>query len=82
MDINDIRKDISYRRHMIGRQQKEILDLQRLGIPTTGAEALLVRMQAKVDDLCEERDRLKGLKDKKTYPGTTKVIRGTQRRGL
>jgi len=36
---------------------------------------LLVRMQAKVDRLCEERDRLVGDQRRK-YPGTDKVING------
>ena len=36
------------------------------------AEIELVRMQAKVDGLCEERDRLVGDQRRK-YPGTDKV---------
>src|SRR3954452_4200019 len=35
-------------RRQISRQQKEILTLQRAGIPTASAEALLSRMQGKV----------------------------------
>ena len=39
------------------------MQLQRAGLPTTSAEALLDRMLNKIDDLCAERDRLKkGLK--------------------
>jgi len=41
------------------RQRKEILLLQRAGIPTTSAEALLQRILDKIDGLCAERDRLK-----------------------
>ena len=38
------------------------MQLQRAGLPTTSAEALLDRMLNKIDDLCAERDRLrKGL---------------------
>lgn len=84
MDIHDLRKEIAYRRRQCDRQQREILDLQRLGIPTADAETLLFRMQGRVDALCEERDQKRGQQkvDRKTYIGTTKVIRGTQRRGL
>jgi hypothetical protein len=35
------------------------MQLQRAGLPTTPAEALLDRMLNKIDDLCAERDRLK-----------------------
>ena len=52
-----------------------VLDLQRSGIATKSADELLVRMQAKVDGLCEERDRLVGGQRRK-YPGTDKVING------
>jgi hypothetical protein len=41
------------------RQRREILQLQRAGISTAAAELLLVRMQAKIESLCDERDRLK-----------------------
>ena len=43
----------------VGRQRKEILQLQRAGIPTASAEDLLQRMLDKIDVLCSERDRLK-----------------------
>jgi hypothetical protein len=43
----------------VGRQRKEILQLQRAGISTAAAELLLGRMQAKIEGLCDERDRLK-----------------------
>jgi hypothetical protein len=46
-------------RTQVGRQRKEILQLQRAGISTASAELLLTRMQAKIDGLCVERDRLK-----------------------
>jgi hypothetical protein len=45
----------------VGRQRKEILQLQRAGISTASAERLLGRMHAKIDGLCEQRDRLKKL---------------------
>jgi hypothetical protein len=46
-------------RLQVGRQRKEILLLQRAGIPTTSAEVLLQRMLDKIDGLCAARDRLK-----------------------
>lgn len=55
-----IRSEIEHMRSQIGRQRKEILQLQRAGISTASAEALLGRMQAKVDDLCDQRDQLLG----------------------
>ena len=79
MDINALRRDIEYRRVQIRRQRRDILEVQRLGISSTNAEGLLERMLAKVDELCAERDRLKA-QDKRFYPGTTKEIRGAQRR--
>jgi len=79
MDIDAIRRDIEYRRMQIGRQRRDILQLQRLGIASASAEALLERMLAKVDELCAERDRLK-VENKRFYPGTSKEIRGAKRR--
>ena len=81
MNLDALRQDIAYRRQQILRQRKDIRTLQRLGIPSASAEALLERMLAKVDELCGQRDRLRAA-EAKTYPGTTKVIRGTQRRGV
>jgi len=46
-------------RVQVGRQRKEILQLQRAGLSTAAAELLLGRMHAKIDDLCAERERLK-----------------------
>ena len=58
-DIDFIRGEIERMRTQVSRQRKEILQLQRAGIPTASAEALLQRMLDKVDGLCAERDRLK-----------------------
>jgi hypothetical protein len=46
-------------RVQVGRQRKEILQLQRAGIRTAAAELLLQRMLAKIEGLCDQRDRLK-----------------------
>ena len=59
MGLDHIRSEIEHMRMQVGRQRKEILLLQRAGIPTTSAEALLQRMLEKIDGLCAERDRLK-----------------------
>ena len=59
MGIEHVRSEIEHMRVQVGRQRKEILQLQRAGISTASAELLLTRMLAKIDDLCAERDRLK-----------------------
>jgi hypothetical protein len=59
MDLGLIRSEIERMRVQIGRQRKEILQLQRAGLSTASAEMLLERMLAKVDNLCAERDKLK-----------------------
>jgi hypothetical protein len=58
-DLNFIRAEIERRRAQVGRQRREILALQKAGIATASAEALLVRMLDRIDELCAERDRLK-----------------------
>ena len=59
MGLDHVRSEIEQMRVQVGRQRREILRLQRAGIPTASAELLLTRMLAKIDDLCAERDRLK-----------------------
>jgi hypothetical protein len=59
MGLDHVRSEIEHMRIQLGRQRKEILQLQRAGISTAAAELLLQRMLAKIDDLCAERDRLK-----------------------
>jgi hypothetical protein len=76
MGLDHIRLEIEHMRRQILRQRKEIQTLQREGISSTSAEALLQRMQDKVDGLCVERDRLVG-EGRRKYPGTDKVINGT-----
>ena len=61
-DIEFVRGEIQRTRLQVLRHRREIMQLQRAGLPTTSAEALLDRMLNKIDDLCAERDRLrKGL---------------------
>jgi len=66
-DIEYIRAEIERMRIQAHRQRGEITQLQRAGIPTVSAAALLDRMLNKIDGLCAERDRLK-----KEQPGPTK----------
>ena len=58
-DIEHIRSEIERMRAQVHRQRGEIRQLQRSGIPTASAEALLERMLDKIDALCADRDRLK-----------------------
>jgi hypothetical protein len=75
MALDHIRAEIEHMRTQVGRQRREILQLQRAGISTASAELLLERMLAKIDTLCAERDRLK-----KELPGHMKgkVLGGRQ----
>ena len=70
-DINHIRGEIERRRAQVQRQRGEIRQLQRAGISTASAEALLERMLNKIDELCEQRDLLK-----KELPLPSKVLGG------
>jgi hypothetical protein len=66
-DVEFIRAQIERMRMQVHRQRGEIRQLQRAGIPTASAEALLDRMLNSIDGLCTERDRLK-----KEQPGPCK----------
>lgn len=59
MGLDHIRLEIEHMRLQVGRQRRELRQLQKAGIPTASAEALLQRMLEKIDRLCAERDRLK-----------------------
>jgi hypothetical protein len=48
-------------RVQVGRQRRELLQLQKAAIPTAAAESLLQRMLYKIDALCADRDRLKAV---------------------
>ena len=72
-DLNYIRFEIERMRVQVGRQRKEILQLRRAGVGTTSAEALLSRMQAKVDGLCLQRDDMKKAQPQETR---TRVLGG------
>jgi hypothetical protein len=60
MDLESVRREIDHMRVQSGRQRREILQLQRAGIPTASADPLL-RMQVKIDQLCIKREELKDL---------------------
>lgn len=59
-DINLVRLEIDRMRFQVGRQSREILQLQRAGLGTEAAEALLQRMQQALGQLREQRELLKG----------------------
>ena len=58
-DIEFIKAEILRTRLQVLRHRNWIMQLQRDGLPTTSAEALLNRMLNKIDDLCAERNRLR-----------------------
>jgi hypothetical protein len=58
-DIEFVRGEIARLRLQVLLQRKEITQLQRAGINSASAEALLERMVNKIDALCAQRDRLK-----------------------
>ena len=72
-NIEHIRREIERMRAYVQRQRGEIRQLQRSGIPTASAEALLDRMLDKIDALCADRNRLK--KEQPTIP-KSKVLGG------
>jgi len=59
MSLDHLRSEIGFQRQQVARHRKEILMLQRAGIPTIAADSLLQRMLDKIDTLCAERDRLR-----------------------
>jgi len=75
MRLDSIRREIERMRTQVHRQRGEIRQLQRAGISTASADALLARMLNKIDELCAERDKLK-----RDQPGPTKsnVLGGRQ----
>ena len=74
-DIDFIRTELERMRNQVARQRKEILQLQRAGIPTASAEALLQRMLDKVDSLCAQREKLKA---EQKHPMKGKVLGSRQ----
>jgi hypothetical protein len=58
-ELDYIRAEIERMRAQVHRQRGEIRQLQRAGISTVSAGALLERMVTKIDGMCAERDRLK-----------------------
>jgi uncharacterized membrane protein len=59
-DIHFIRAEIEYKRRQSDWLRGEIRELQRSGISIASVEAVLRQMLNKIDDLCAERDRLRG----------------------
>jgi len=59
MKLDHVRSEIERLRTQVRSHRGEIRQLQRAGIPTASADALLERMLGTIDELCAERDRLK-----------------------
>jgi hypothetical protein len=61
-NIDFVRADIEHKRRQVDRLRGEIRELQRSGISSASVEAVLDhdQMLNKIDDLCAERDRLRG----------------------
>jgi hypothetical protein len=55
-----IRAGIEYKRRQADRLPGEIRELQQSRISSASVEAVLDQMLNKIDDLCAERDRLRG----------------------
>lgn len=79
MRLDYIRSEIERMRTQVHRQRSEIRQLERAGIATTSAEALLDRMLGKIDELCAERDRQISA-EKLKNPSANKVIKATSQR--
>jgi hypothetical protein len=75
MQLDHVRSEIERMRTQVARQRREILQLQRAGIPTASAEVLLQRMLDKIDNLCAKREKLKA---EQKHPVKGKVLRGRQ----
>jgi hypothetical protein len=54
-----LRAEIERLRYQLHRQRKEIKQLEKAGINTLPAQALLARMTVKIESLCAERDKLR-----------------------
>src|SRR5664279_3860756 len=59
MQLDQIRAEIERMRTQVHRQRGEIRQLQRAGISTASAEALLERMLTNINGMCVERDKLR-----------------------
>lgn len=79
MSAEGIQAELDHMRRQIARQRRDIRDLDASGIDTTSAVALLARMTDKVAALTARRDE-EVWDDRPKYRGSTKWIRGTQRR--
>jgi hypothetical protein len=73
VQLDDVRSEIKRMRTQVGKQRREILELQRAGIPSAAAEILLQRMLEKIDSLCAQRDKLKA---EQKHPMEGKVLGG------
>lgn len=54
-----IRHEIDHMRLQVGRHRREMSRLQQAGLDVASTEALVGRIQAKIQELCAQRNRLR-----------------------
>ena len=59
MGLDHVRSEIEHMRVQVGRQRRRSCSFNAPASRTASAELLLGRMLAKIEGLCDERDRLK-----------------------
>jgi hypothetical protein len=74
-DLNFIRTEFGRLRTQVGRQRREVLDLQQAGIPSAAAEDLLRRMRATLASLYA-RLRAEPLQDTARRPAVVRWVDG------
>lgn len=65
--LDRIRNEIDHLRVQVGRHRREVSRLRHSGIDVGATEALIGKIQAKIQELCSERDALR-----KMQPSPTK----------
>jgi hypothetical protein len=77
-DLNFIRTEFGRLRTQVGRQRREVLDLQRAGIPSAAAEDLLRRMRATLASLYARlrAEQLQPLQDTARRPAVVRWVDG------
>lgn len=65
--LDRIRHELDHMRVQVGRHRREASRLRHAGIDSGATEALIGKIQAKIQELCSERDELR-----KIQPSPTK----------
>ena len=74
-DLDFIRADIEFMRVQVGRLRKEILQLQRAGISTASAEALLQRMLTKIEGAVRGTGPAEGAATERQSAGRAELVK-------